>query len=175
MIFTRSPLCRGPRLGGKNRRRWTPHAISFKKRWCSAESMTRPINGSSRAKPGCTLTNFSMRRRNEARDPPPDLELDHSHALGAGGNRALGGRCVFWQRRRQPFAEPAIGKPVGADDRRQGGVASAVNSLAGNAGKHNRASDPRGGACWHGASFYRGGGAGRSAHRFLLGPQNFAE
>src|SRR5216684_5185629 len=116
MIFTRSRLCRGPKLEGKNRHHWTRHATSFKKRSCSAESMTRRINGLSRARPGCTLKNFSMRRRNEARDPPPDLELDHSHAVGAGGNCAFGRRCFFWQRRGQPVAEPAAGKPVGADN-----------------------------------------------------------
>src|SRR6266478_4260834 len=154
MISTKNQSCREPRPGGKNHHRWTPRATSFKKRSYSAESMTRRINGLSRAKPGCTLKNLSMRRRNEAPDPPPDLELDHSHAVGAGGNRAFSGRCVFWQRRGQPLAEPAAGKPAGA---------------------HNRVGDPREGARGNGTSFYRGGSAGGIAYRFLLGPQSFAE
>src|SRR5713226_2478449 len=120
MIFTRNRSCRGPKLADRNRRRWTPRATSFKKPWCSAESMTRRISGSSRANPGFISKSFWMRRRNEAPDPPPDLELDHSHAVGPDGDRTFGGRGFFWQRRGQPTAEPVAGKPARANDRRQG-------------------------------------------------------
>src|SRR5260370_33622295 len=62
--------------------------------------MTRQKKGGWRAGAACTLKNFSMVRRNEARGPPSDLELGHSHAVGAGGNCAYGGQCGFWERGR---------------------------------------------------------------------------
>src|SRR5260370_31274606 len=60
--------------------------------------MTRQKKGGWRAGAACTLKNFSMVRRNEARGPPSDLELGHSHAVGAGGNCAYGGDWGFLAR-----------------------------------------------------------------------------
>jgi len=79
--FTRSRLCRGPKPGGKNRRRWTR-----RRDFIQEALVQRGINDQAdqwliESKARLHIEKFSTRRRNEAPEPPPDLELDHSHAV----------------------------------------------------------------------------------------------
>src|SRR5713226_5406549 len=114
-----------------------------------------------------------MRPRNDAGDPPPEVALAASRRLGSrrkdfpDHNRTDN---FFWQRRRQPVVEPAAGQPFGNDDGREGRAARRVYSLVRHAGHRKGFGDSREGASGHGTSFYRGGSAGGSAHRFFLGP-----
>src|SRR6266852_9799623 len=107
-----------------------------------------------------------MEGRNDARDAPPKVALAASRRLGSRRKDLPdrhGADDFFWQRRGQPVVDPAAGKPFGADDRRQGRVASAVHSLVRHAGNHKEPGDPREGTRGHGTSFYGGGSAGGSA------------
>src|SRR5229473_353389 len=113
----------------------------------------------------------------DARDPPPEVALAASRRLGS-RRKDLPDRHgpvdFFRLRRGQSAVEPAAGKTFGTDDRRQGGVARTVDSMARHAGNHKGPCNPWEGAGRYGTSFYSGGSTGGSAHRFLLGPKNFA-
>src|SRR5258708_24228461 len=116
-----------------------------------------------------------MESPSDARDPPPEVALAASRRLGS-RRKDLPDRHgpvdFFRQRGGQSAVEPAAGKPFGTDDRRQGGVARTVDSMARHAGNHKGLSDPWEGAGGHGTSFYLRGSAGGIGASLPFGREN---
>src|SRR6266849_1359984 len=137
--------------------------------------MNRPIDGLKRAAPGCTCKNYSAKGRNEAREPPPDLELGDPHALGTRGDCVAFCDRVFWQRRRQSLSPPLDRASHRGHDWRPRAVGRPLHSLAFPAVHSERPDDSRPRASGYGTAFFSRGSTGGAAHRFVLGPENLSQ